>query len=571
MRAEQVTDRARDELSHSWLHARDAFKSLAREIFRNHLLDQELVVLSRAWLSDASVSDQSDVRQALVQKLTPVFLGFQGIGVVDLRIESRSGRHEPLSARTALQYSSNRPDDDRIQALEYRFDLRHQQEHFGSLVVAIDREQIERIMHLDHPQLAMGFHRRGEPLRLAFAQRDLDAVPAGLLERLDALDPLESATVRRLEWAGQQWLLTSVDGSAPLPPLVDLVSLQRSELLEALEQEYALKETLSFALLSLLLLGALWWEWRRQRREREREAYRELAQEHAETLVRQERLMMSQARTAVLGEMLAAIAHQWRQPINALGLWLQNVEDLHEMQALDDDTLCESIQGCREQLQFMNATIDDFRSFLRPMDSSQDFDVHVAIAESLRLFAPRLRGHAIQVAFRCQGSNAQSTPRTCWQEPVCVDVATVNPDCSQAQVCSTGSLRACGCINDFKHVLLVLVNNARDAIVDARGSAGGTIGIETAVLDDQVLLDVTDDGGGIADEHMVRLFEPHFSTKGEAGTGIGLCVARMLVEKRLQGAIEVQNIAEGARFRLRLPRSGTVPCASGADQQGNSG
>jgi signal transduction histidine kinase len=131
--------------------------------------------------------------------------------------------------------------------------------------------------------------------------------------------------------------------------------------------------------------------------------------------------------------------------------------------------------------------------------------------------------------------------------------------------------------NEFKQVIFNLVNNAKDAIFDKNAAASGsgsaaassggesaktgaaarkrggriTIGVSHAA--GKVAVKVADDGGGIPSEFLEKIFEPNFTTKGEdKGTGIGLSMSKLIIEKSFGGSIRAENAAEGAVFTIEL-------------------
>jgi len=227
-------------------------------------------------------------------------------------------------------------------------------------------------------------------------------------------------------------------------------------------------------------------------------------------------LMIQQSRLAAMGEMIGNIAHQWRQPLNALAILLANIKDAYVYKELDEAYLNSATETGQTLLQKMSATIDDFRNFFRPNREKVPFSMNKAIREALFMVDASFHNHQIEVA---------------WQEGE--------------------DLWAYGFPSEYSQVLLNLLGNARDAILKQR-AVDGKVAIRLARLDDHVALTVADNGGGILDDVLPKVFDPYFTTK-EKGTGIGLYMSKMIIEGNMGGRIEVCNNAHGAEFTVITP------------------
>ncbi|MEQ8352928.1 MAG: ATP-binding protein [Leptospiraceae bacterium] len=240
-----------------------------------------------------------------------------------------------------------------------------------------------------------------------------------------------------------------------------------------------------------------------------------------ETLIRQSKL-------AAMGDMLSAIAHQWRQPLHAVLLGIELSREIVEKswQSIPDgdkSELEEIYAIIEDRIKYLSDTIEDFRDFYGPSQKVEDFSLEEALEASLRFFEGQLRSRGI--------------------------ICTLD-----------GDLEGCtlhGNANQFRQVLLSLIGNSIDAfskkiITDQwiritakkEGSAG-------------LVLSLEDNAGGIKAEVLPRVFEPYFTTKGPSGgTGIGLYIARLIMEKSFQGQIEAVPTESGIRFIMRFPLHG---------------
>ena len=236
-----------------------------------------------------------------------------------------------------------------------------------------------------------------------------------------------------------------------------------------------------------------------------------------EALREKERMLIQQSRQAAMGEMIGNIAHQWRQPLNTLGLYTQGLGLFYGMPDFNKEFLDDSIAKSMEIIQHMSKTIDDFRDYFKPEKEKTDFYVIEAIKISLSLLEGNFNNPKITIDL----------------------VEHDNPVINGYQ-------------NEFAQVFLNILNNARDAIVE-REIDDGRIIITICSENNCVVVTVTDNAGGIPDEVINKVFDPYFTTKGpQLGTGIGLFMSKTIVEKNMGGRLTVRNTDTGAEFRIEV-------------------
>lgn len=229
-------------------------------------------------------------------------------------------------------------------------------------------------------------------------------------------------------------------------------------------------------------------------------------------------LMMQQSRLAAMGEMLSNIAHQWRQPLNELGIMIQMVRYDHEDGLLDEQKLDQFIGSCMGTIQYMSNTINDFRDFFKQERTTRLFDLESAVRNAVGLVRASLQHAGITVDLQLK--------RQCM---------------------------IMGHSNELSQVLLNIINNARDALVE-RKIADPAISLVCDVADQQAQITITDNAGGIAPEILDKIFDPYFTTRHKSqGTGLGLYMSRMILENKLDGHITVRNTDTGAQFLIRIP------------------
>lgn len=245
----------------------------------------------------------------------------------------------------------------------------------------------------------------------------------------------------------------------------------------------------------------------------ERRVDEELAKNRAKDI-----MLIQQNRRAALGEMLDHIAHQWKQPINAISLIAQDLEGAGSCGELTDEYLREAVQKTLALLEHMTQTIDVFRNFYKPEKENTVFRIKDSIDMAVDFIAPALRSHSIVVEL------------------------DVDP-----------GLVAVGYPKEYAQVLLNILGNARNALAE-RKIGNPTIKLRALSEDGKAVVTVTDNAGGIPDMNVVKIFEPYFSTrKTVGGTGIGLYMSKNIIEKNMGGKLSAVNVAGGAQFRIELP------------------
>lgn len=233
----------------------------------------------------------------------------------------------------------------------------------------------------------------------------------------------------------------------------------------------------------------------------------------------QKAMLFQQSKLAAMGEMIDNIAHQWRQPLNTLGVIVQDTQYAHRKGKLDQQYLQNLTSESMEQIAFMSQTIEDFRNFVKPNQKNSPFDLNEPVEQSLQLLSVMFDSHRISI-----------------------DVEYSNRP-----------LEIYGSSSELKQVMINLLNNARDALVE-RKVENPIIKIRVFGDDMYGAITIQDNGGGILPEHIERIFEPYYTTKEEGkGSGIGLYMSYAIVRTKMGGMIEVENVEEGTLFTIMLP------------------
>ena len=225
-----------------------------------------------------------------------------------------------------------------------------------------------------------------------------------------------------------------------------------------------------------------------------------------------EKRLVHQNKLASMGEMIGNIAHQWRQPLNSLNINLENLEYDYEDGVIDKEFVNKFIKQQTDTLHFMNKTIDDFRNFFKIDKEKISFRIKEAIEKSVNIQSAYLKDHDITLNITGEDFNTK------------------------------------GIESEFQQVIMNLISNAKDAIIEA-GQKNGKI--EISLIDNKVI--VTDNGGGIPDDIIERIFDSYYTTKEQdKGTGVGLYMSKMIIEESMGGKISVANIDGGVSFTIVL-------------------
>lgn len=231
-----------------------------------------------------------------------------------------------------------------------------------------------------------------------------------------------------------------------------------------------------------------------------------------------DRMLIAQGRQAAMGEMISNIAHQWRQPLNNLALMIQGLVIDYDYGELNREELEKSVQHGMELILFMSSTIDDFRNFFKPNRVKSCFKLETVTHQAISFVSANLEEQQIEVQLR------------------------INHE-----------LTSFGYPNECTQVLINLLGNARDALLERQPEQRCII----ITLDNSPAgptITVQDNGGGIPEEILDRVFDPYFTTKEQGkGTGIGLYMAKTIIEKNMGGTITASNQNSGALFTITLP------------------
>lgn len=240
-------------------------------------------------------------------------------------------------------------------------------------------------------------------------------------------------------------------------------------------------------------------------------------QQAMEELREKQQLLIQQSRMAAMGEMLGNIAHQWRQPLNVVGVKVQEIGFSHRHGELSKELLDANISSAMGVLQHLSQTITVFQNYNVPDKEKSLFRVEQVIADTVQILEESLKNSSIRL-----------------------------------EVATAGEPQINGYPNEFGQVLMNLILNAKDALQE-RQPGDPRVVVRSWSEEGRARVSISDNGGGINEEIMAKIFDPFFTTKALGkGTGVGLFLAKTIIEKNMGGCISVRNTADGAEFRIEV-------------------
>ncbi len=248
----------------------------------------------------------------------------------------------------------------------------------------------------------------------------------------------------------------------------------------------------------------------------------------SQELEQKNRLLEQQSKMAAMGEMLENIAHQWRQPLSVISTASSGIKMQKQFHLLDDETMNKTLDIITQTAEHLSQTINDFRDYFKPNKKVELFDVTKVIDKTLYFLQSKFQNRDIKVIKEFQ------------------DISFI------------------GLENELVQVIMNILNNSRDAFENENIDNEKLIFIKSFQNQQEkmIYITITDTAGGIPEKIISRVFEPYFTTKHKSqGTGIGLYMSKEMVEKHMEGTLDVENTVfqyqnqkfSGATFTIALP------------------
>ena len=233
-----------------------------------------------------------------------------------------------------------------------------------------------------------------------------------------------------------------------------------------------------------------------------------------EEINKKNELLIHQSKLATMGEMIGVIAHQLKQPLNVISLYCSDIKLSYSCNELDDKFVNEFNDTTKEQISFMNNTIDDFINFFNPKKYKKEFLFKETFEKTLSLLQKQLENNNI----------------------------TINAHISDEKIY--------GVETELRQVLINLFTNSRDAFMSSE-IKNKEININCITKNSQTIIMFEDNAGGVKAEDFDKIFDPYFTTK-ETGSGIGLYMVKLVIQTSFQGELKIQNTSNGIKFIIIL-------------------
>jgi signal transduction histidine kinase/ABC-type uncharacterized transport system substrate-binding protein len=229
--------------------------------------------------------------------------------------------------------------------------------------------------------------------------------------------------------------------------------------------------------------------------------------------------VIQQSKLAEIGEVFSSIAHQWKSPLVEIATIAQEKIYNEEGEVKEEDD--KFVNDIMFQVKYMTETINSFQKFIMPSTQKIVFDINESVEEMLEIIRHNIKYNYIDV---------------------------------QVNVEANTNLMILGYKNELMQTLLNIVNNAKESIIKEKSKdkiTQGTIFINIKNINNKVQIDISDNGGGVPAKYINQIFESYFTTKKD-GHGIGLYMARLIIEDKIGGTINVSNTKDGAKFTIQL-------------------
>ncbi|OCL96875.1 sensor histidine kinase [Arcobacter porcinus] len=236
--------------------------------------------------------------------------------------------------------------------------------------------------------------------------------------------------------------------------------------------------------------------------------------------LKQEQILIQQSKLAAMGEMIGNIAHQWRQPLSQISAIHMNMKVTYNFDKFTKEYLEKKIIEANKLTNYMSQTIDDFRNFFKPQGEKELFSIEQACKDAYFIVESTLKYHNIEMRFDIKDD---------------IDILAYK--------------------NEFSQVILNLINNAKDILIE-RDIKNPKIILEIKNGVKYAIIKIKDNAGGVDKINIDKIFDPYFTTRYQTqGTGIGLYMAKNIIERNMKGFINVKNSDVGAIFTVKVAKT----------------
>jgi signal transduction histidine kinase len=240
-------------------------------------------------------------------------------------------------------------------------------------------------------------------------------------------------------------------------------------------------------------------------------------QEKEKTIQERNSQLFEQSKRAEMGEMVGNIAHQWRQPLAIANTILAILKEKNSIDALDKHEISTKLDTMEKQVVYMSDTIEDFMNYYKPNKDKSIFSIFEALSKALEITRHSKENQNIEININ-----------------------------------GNKKLKTFGLMNEFVQVIVSILSNIYD-IMQIRPIINTKIDIILKKVGGDALLSISDNAGGIDDKILTKIFNPYFTTKHQSmGTGLGLHIAKMIIEDKMGGSLNAHNNKYGATFTIKV-------------------
>jgi signal transduction histidine kinase len=249
------------------------------------------------------------------------------------------------------------------------------------------------------------------------------------------------------------------------------------------------------------------------------ESLEKRVQNKIEQLIQKDKILTVQSKQAVMGEMISMIAHQWRQPLSTITLQISNLQFKSLLgQKVIQGEVDDALSRISDTIMYLSDTVDDFQTYFHPDKEVVEIEIHELLQKAVNFTLSRVKDRGI-------------------------DAFVVKDDDIYIKTY----------VNELIQIVLNILNNAIDAHNETNFK-DPFIKVSVKKMGSNIWIYIVDNAGGIEEENLPKLFEPYFSTKGKNGTGLGLYMSQMIIEKQFNGEIEIKTSENFTTFIIRLPK-----------------
>ena len=242
--------------------------------------------------------------------------------------------------------------------------------------------------------------------------------------------------------------------------------------------------------------------------------------ENEELKLQQEKFIVEQTKNAQMGEMIGNIAHQWRQPLSLISTTASGIQMQKEFGLLSDEKESEMLESIIQKVQYLSNTIDIFRDYIKEEKVKKEVILQDRIHNAIGIVEASIVNNCINFTH---------------------NIDEVEP------------IKIVMVVGELSQVIINLLNNAKDILIE-RKILKPTIQLSLKKEEDKAIISIEDNGGGIPQAIIEKIFDPYFTTKHQSqGKGLGLYMSKEIIEKNLLGTLSVKNSEIGAIFTIELP------------------